>query len=63
MPPDGPAKQIFLFASVQNFSLEEPSEILKNVFIRPKDFREGIRHRLIPLLPQSHQERGVAQEQ
>ena len=46
--PDGAAKQMFLFTSVENFSLENPGPVLDEVFIRPKDFGAGVRHRLIP---------------
>jgi hypothetical protein len=51
--PSSVAAQMFLFSSVDNFSLENPAGILDDIFIRPKDFKDGIRHRLVPpLLPE-----------
>ena len=46
--PSGRARQMFLFTSVQSFSLGNPGPIFGDVFIRPGNFREGVRHRLVP---------------
>ena len=57
--PSGRARQMFLFTSVENFSLANPGPMLGDVFIRPGDFREGVRHALVPPVAESVEERVV----
>ena len=46
--PEGAARQMFLFTSIEKFSLESPGAILGEIFVRPHDFGAGVRHQLIP---------------
>jgi hypothetical protein len=46
--PQGPARQAYLFTAIKNVSMEEPTGILEDVFIRPSDYLNGDRCALIP---------------